>query len=644
MSDLHDLLERHASGYEPPSDLMGRVRERRRCRDRNRRVISATIPVVVAALLVGSLANVLNRPDAILVTPPPRPFEGTWVGMDVDGSSQTMDIQFLEDERYRVEISDDSAGVCSGAPSTMSGTGRIENGALVVPAPTFTCDDRTTPAPVEGASVEQSLRDYTLDYSAESETLSDSIGVLWSRPDDTGAVDPVEPPASGEMWPQASLDEVREAQERANAGDPAVAWQVAPAMVNDTAPPGDAAIFTRYLEQVLGWESVRWGDQVGLTWNADCAGGNAGPGCTSYEIGFVRCATGQPNPLYPEDGIHGDVPDDVDGTTCAPTLDDVTYETLTVVVSQPVRKGPKGIWVVTDSYPASVFRQTPPLSQAEVADVVEKFLQARVDGKGAEEHAESSWGDVPLQYTASNGSRYNRFDYDLHGPAWPSGGFEVTIRLHADNGNTVVAQEFGVENAERDGLLVDFELKSTTVNGQHLPEPYEIFDGEVTFSVAPPWYGFFDYGPNTIALTHPERNADFAVLYDPSSVGTGCAQGPALAAAEALAQYIRADPDLEVTKPVAAPVGGLDALQLDVVAAAGASVCDEAGTPLVIDGHQARGPFLEPGHRMRLYLLDLPKGSSARTLAITLVAPEANFETVLAEAPEILDSFKFRTP
>jgi hypothetical protein len=42
---------------------------------------------------------------------------------------------------------------------------------------------------------------------------------------------------------------------------------------------------------------------------------------------------------------------------------------------------------------------------------------------------------------------------------------------------------------------------------------------------------------------------------------------------------------------------------------------------------------------MRLYLLDLSEGSSARILAIAFSAPEAGLEAVLEEAPPILDSY-----
>jgi hypothetical protein len=46
---------------------------------------------------------------------------------------------------------------------------------------------------------------------------------------------------------------------------------------------------------------------------------------------------------------------------------------------------------------------------------------------------------------------------------------------------------------------------------------------------------------------------------------------------------------------------------------------------------------------MRLYLLDLPEGSSARILALAISAPETRFESVLEAAAPILVSFEFRT-
>ena len=61
------------------------------------------------------------------------------------------------------------------------------------------------------------------------------------------------------MWPQPSMDEVRQAQELADAGDPDYAWQVDPALVGDSAPWG-AEILDRFIREGLGWEEFRTGN------------------------------------------------------------------------------------------------------------------------------------------------------------------------------------------------------------------------------------------------------------------------------------------------------------------------------------------------------------------------------------------------
>jgi hypothetical protein len=52
----------------------------------------------------------------------------------------------------------------------------------------------------------------------------------------------------------------------------------------------------------------------------------------------------------------------------------------------------------------------------------------------------------------------------------------------------------------------------------------------------------------------------------------------------------------------------------------------------------------DPGLRLRLYLVDLPEGMSVRTLAITVVAPVARFEEVIAETAPIIESIEFHAP
>ena len=118
---------------------------------------------------------------------------------------------------------------------------------------------------------------------------------------------------------------------------------------------------------------------------------------------------------------------------------------------------------------------------------------------------------------------------------------------------------------------------------------------------------------------------------------------------EALARGIQSDPDLVATAPLDVSVEGVKGLAIDVTVAPGASVCEQFPSTLVLSqGAGYRGPRppgvgLDRGSRMRLYLLDVPEGSATRILAIAIVAPEARFDEVLAEATPVIDSIEFRT-
>ena len=81
-------------------------------------------------------------------------------------------------------------------------------------------------------------------------------------------------------------------------------------------------------------------------------------------------------------------------------------------------------------------------------------------------------------------------------------------------------------------------------------------------------------------------------------------------------------------------LGGIDAVQMDVVALRQPEVGE--CYPMVLDQLSAAGG------RMLLYLLDLPEGMSARTLAIAIVAQESEFERVVNAAAPVLDSFEFQ--
>ena len=87
----------------------------------------------------------------------------------------------------------------------------------------LTCDDGYEPEAPSGRPLQEQLRDLSFLLDAETGTLTDSFGAVWTR---TRAE---EPPTDLEpLWPQTSLEEVRQAQELADAGDLDYTWQVAP--------------------------------------------------------------------------------------------------------------------------------------------------------------------------------------------------------------------------------------------------------------------------------------------------------------------------------------------------------------------------------------------------------------------------------
>jgi hypothetical protein len=216
-------------------------------------------------------------------------------------------------------------------------------------------------------------------------------------------------------------------------------------------------------------------------------------------------------------------------------------------------------------------------------------------------------------------------------------------------GGTVVEQPFFVDRGEdgrlvlKYGTLEDADVP-TTENGNPVPEPFEFFDGEVTLSAPDPWmesgfiWGLDIQGPGNF-------NASLGFARFPRSVGTGCSEGPPPADAEALALTLRSDPDIATTVPEGVNVGGIDALRMDVSAAPQASVCKNWGAPLLLAANRDhRGVGLEQGTRSRLYLLDLPEGSSTQILAITVTAPEDRFKSVVQAAAPIVDSIEFHAP
>ena len=447
------------------------------------------------------------------------------------------------------------------------------------------------------------------------------------------------------MWPQSTLEQVRAAQALADAGDPDYTWQVDPSWSIDMEPLIGTAISERFLREGLGWEEFM---PVSSAWYMAAGGPDVNA------VVFIRCAPGRTNPLA---SLYPDM--EPEFRDCAPTLDDFRYETVWYTVGQPARRGPSGLWVVTEWKMLQPSEQAAPPSDADVTALLQSFLGARLDGQGAEEFVLPDGeaeglpfvdGAAPLLYATMGGSPYERSEIErVQGPLWPAGWIESKVRLFAEDG-TVVEQHFVVVRQENGRLGLVYGTASeygdppTIENGEAL---YSLLDGEVTFAAASTWQARLA-GTTSMNLEMGCRGTGFCsdnvvVVTDPPVVA-GCEAGPAPADADALVASIRSNPNLESTTPVAVSVGGMDALRMDVAAAPGADVCE---TLLVLTGASLR-----PTDRMRLYLVDLP-GWSARVLAIAVIArdpydevevSQQDFEKLVEAATPIVESVEFRTP
>jgi hypothetical protein len=458
---------------------------------------------------------------------------------------------------------------------------------------------------------------------------------------------------TGGMWPQSTLDEVRAAQEFADAGDPAYTWQIGTQLTEDDpwAHVDELELVDRFIREVLGWEAYLFNGWEGGDFNASIGGTDGWVDGALTDQRFLRCAPGRTNPLYPP-RADSERP----GDSCAPTLDDLRYESVSLDLAQLARQGLDGIWVVNRWRLTAPFAQADPVAvEAQATERLEEFLTARIAGTGAEGRVQvDADTGVPLLYATTSGAPYERYEIErVDAPHWPDAHMTFSARLFADGDATVVEQEIRWDQGG--GLWLDSH--STTENGRPVVLSYTSSDGEVTVSAPSTWSTWLPgkgagKGGHEQALDvwfgglwHPEDffgNGERIELVDPVAYDAWCgANGgsPLLSApadAAAIAQQLIADPNFETTAPVAARVGGVEAVSIDVALAPGGRTC---GIGMIEISRWIQG--LEPGWRLRLYLVDLPEGMSVQTLAITVVAPEERFAEVIAETAPIIDSIEF---
>lgn len=394
------------------------------------------------------------------------------------------------------------------------------------------------------------------------------------------------PETAGSMWPQSSLQEVREAQRKADAGDPSSTWQVAPGLNREVTRSwmylveSQPEVVDRFLHDVLGWDEYMVNVYPG---RADENGGADG---VYRDIGYLRCAAG-PKPLEQSD-------------VCAPTLDDLHYETVAIDLAQLDRQGPDGIWVV------SGWRMTAPYAPVtEVTALVDTFLQGRIDGHGAEAlvYSDPDNTDVPLLYATTSGSPYERYELELdRGPLWAMGFIDFTARLFADDRKTVVEQQVGW--AYWAPGVLEVRAAETTENGQPVSVRYRFLDGKVTAFAKYPWAR--SCGQDCLAWWSGSGSGYISLTAGPVAVTDGCLEG--------------------ATDPTSVIIGGMAAVAMD---GTGGIEC------------QLFGDWVGQGRPVRIYVVDLPEGSSMPNLAIAIGAEGAPLSEVIAAATPIIASIEF---
>lgn len=125
------------------------------------------------ASVLAALALAISIPAAALAAPSASPFAGTWVSTDFDGSSQLLLV--AGGGHPSVVYQDFYASGCDtyAGPDThwvAAGTGTVEDDVLWISYRKSGC----------GTFLQGGYEDYYT-YDSDSDTLIDSVGIIWTR-------------------------------------------------------------------------------------------------------------------------------------------------------------------------------------------------------------------------------------------------------------------------------------------------------------------------------------------------------------------------------------------------------------------------------------------------------------------------------
>ena len=144
---------------------------------------TAAVVTVATALALGSFAIAPGVGGPSPSGEPQSPFTGTWFSTsDPDGGTQTMAVRATQAGGVEIVVTDTIATVCSLTPSTMTGTGNVDQrGRLVIPEPVYACDNGSEPKTTSGPPLHEVLRNLTYVHDAQAGDLTDNFGGVWTR-------------------------------------------------------------------------------------------------------------------------------------------------------------------------------------------------------------------------------------------------------------------------------------------------------------------------------------------------------------------------------------------------------------------------------------------------------------------------------
>jgi hypothetical protein len=173
--ELRRMFEMKETEMTLPATLPPELRKRV---GRQRMVMGGLVAAAAAAVVIGGFAGARSLTSDEALPPAEEdsnvsPFVDTWTSTDVDGRTRTMVIRASGEDAYEITVHSHLALVCSGSPSTLTGTGELIGSKLVIPSPKITCDDGSEPQVENGLPPpEELLRDLTIEHDPESDILT----------------------------------------------------------------------------------------------------------------------------------------------------------------------------------------------------------------------------------------------------------------------------------------------------------------------------------------------------------------------------------------------------------------------------------------------------------------------------------------